>query len=82
MHFMQILNVLLAKRKESRKRALMFHVPRVVSLNTHVRLVQHDASVMSLEDIFQEYCQSNSTTIEQPAMETYVVPRYLLLCYS
>jgi hypothetical protein len=76
MHFMQILNVLLAKRKESRKRSLMFHVPRVVSLNTHVRLVQHDASVMSLEDIFQEYCQSNSTTIEQPAMETCVVPLF------
>jgi hypothetical protein len=33
---MQILNVLLAKKKESRKRSLMYHVPRVVSLNTHV----------------------------------------------
>jgi hypothetical protein len=33
--------------------------------------VQHDASVMSLEDIFQEYCNSNNTTIEAPTMETY-----------
>jgi len=82
-HFMQILNVLLAKRKESRKRSLMYHIPRVVSLNTHVRLVQYDASVVSLEDIFQEYCHSNNTTIEAPTMETYNLRRaHLTKCRS
>jgi transformation/transcription domain-associated protein len=75
MHFLRMLNMMLDKRKESRKRSLTYYVPRVVPLNVHVRLVQHPASVLSLEDVFQEFCASSQTYVDQPTIDSYVARR-------
>eukprot|EP00039_Didymoeca_costata_P006396 m.89800 g.89800 ORF g.89800 m.89800 type:complete len:936 (+) comp13242_c0_seq1:3049-5856(+) len=73
-HFLQLfrmVNTLLDKRKESRKRNLAFSVPRAVPLNTHVQLYQDDVSSLSLEDVFEEFCASSQMTIDQPVMDCY-----------
>merc|ERR1711964_864617 len=75
MHFLRMLNMMLDKRKESRKRSLTYYVPRVVPLNVHVRLVQHPSSVLSLEDVFQEYCSSSQTYVDQPTIDSYSARR-------
>lgn len=67
----RIVNTLLDKRKESRKRSLGYHVPRMVPLNTHVQLYQDDTSSLSLEDVFEEFCKSSNITVDKPIMDCY-----------
>jgi len=71
----RLLNTLLNRRKESRKRCLGYHVPRMVPLNTHVQLYQDDVSSLSLEDVFQEYCSSGQMTVDKPVMDCYEMRR-------
>ena len=71
----RLLNTLLDRRKESRKRCLGYHVPRMVPLNTHVQLYQDDATSLSLEDVFQEYCSSGQMTVDKPVMDCYEMRR-------
>ncbi len=63
LHLFRLFNVLLEKRPESRKRALLFHVPRMVPLNIHVRLVQDDTTMLSLEDVFDEHAKSSMAAV-------------------
>ena len=58
MQLFRILNTVLDRRKESRKRSLGFHMPLVVPLSTHVRIIQDDVSYVSLEDVYERHCES------------------------
>lgn len=68
MQLFRMLNCPLSTRKESRKRNLSFHIPIVVPLAPGVRLVQNDASITSLQDIFEQYCVSVSMKKEDPIL--------------
>ncbi|KAJ9663860.1 transcription-associated protein 1 [Neophaeococcomyces mojaviensis] len=59
----RIFNQTLAKRKETRRRNLYFHLPIFVPIAPHIRLVQDDESYVTLQTIYEDYCrQSQSTT--------------------
>ena len=62
---------MLDRRLESRQRGLFFAVPRMVPLNTHVRLVQEDLSTFSLEDVLADHCAAHGLTIDAPVTYSY-----------
>lgn len=48
----------LTTRKESRKRNLLFNIPIAIPLAPGVRLIENDESIISLQDIFGQYCKT------------------------
>lgn len=56
----------LTRKKESRKRRLIFHVPAIVSLNPGFRLLQTDTSYIILSDIYDQHCEDTGITREDP----------------
>ncbi|ETN36411.1 uncharacterized protein HMPREF1541_08688 [Cyphellophora europaea CBS 101466] len=54
----RIFNQTLFKRKESRRRNLYFHLPIFVPIAPHIRLVQDDASYVTLQTIYEDYVRS------------------------
>lgn len=48
----------LSTKKEARRRNLAFHVPIVVPLAPGVRLIENDSSVVSLQDVFEQHCET------------------------
>ena len=58
----------LTRKKESRKRRLTFHLPATVSLNPGLRLLQSDASYITLGDIYDDHCESIGITREDPIL--------------
>jgi len=51
----RIFNQTLAKRKESRRRNLYFHLPIFVPIAPYIRLVQDDSSYVTLQTVFEDY---------------------------
>ncbi|BEJ12109.1 hypothetical protein CspHIS471_0205690 [Cutaneotrichosporon sp. HIS471] len=51
----RIMNCVLRKRKESRRRNLQFHLPTAIALGTQLRLIQNDASYVSMQEIYDDY---------------------------
>ncbi|KPI42049.1 Transcription-associated protein 1 [Cyphellophora attinorum] len=51
----RIFNQTLAKRKEARRRNLYFHLPIFVPIAPPIRLVQDDASYVTLQTIYEDY---------------------------
>lgn len=64
----RIMNSVLKRRKESRKRNLQFHLPVAIPLAPQLRLVQSDASYVSLQDIYDEYCGMKGMSREDSIM--------------
>jgi transformation/transcription domain-associated protein len=62
----RILSGVLARRKESRKRCLSFHLPAAIPLAPHIRIVQDDASYVSLQGIYEDYCDRHSQHKDDP----------------
>jgi transformation/transcription domain-associated protein len=60
----RIMNCVLRKRKESRRRNLQFHLPVAVALGTQLRLVQNDPSYVSMQEIYDDYAFSQGMTHE------------------
>ncbi|KAI8880605.1 hypothetical protein K501DRAFT_224440 [Backusella circina FSU 941] len=58
MQLFRMLNYILERRKESRMRNLVFHLPVIVPLTPNVRMVQDDPSYTSLYDIYEDHCDS------------------------
>ena len=58
----------LKRRKESRRRNLQFHLPTAVALAPQLRLVQSDSSYISLQDVFDEFCNSKGMSREDSIM--------------
>ncbi|KAK6523766.1 hypothetical protein TWF281_001738 [Arthrobotrys megalospora] len=62
----RIFNGILAKRKEARRRNLGFHLPLMVPLAPHIRIVQDDASYISLQGIYEDYCRKTNISKDEP----------------
>jgi transformation/transcription domain-associated protein len=66
----RIFNGLLAKRKESRRRNLYFHLPLMVPLAPHIRLVRDDSSYISMQGIYEDYCRRMGMNKDEPVLFT------------
>ncbi|KAH0547803.1 hypothetical protein FGG08_000060 [Glutinoglossum americanum] len=66
----RIFNGVLAKRKESRRRNLNFHLPLMVPLAPHIRLVQDNASYITLQGIYEDYCRRVGMNKDDPILLT------------
>ncbi|KAJ5980931.1 hypothetical protein N7481_008229 [Penicillium waksmanii] len=66
----RIFNGLLAKRKESRRRNLYFHLPLMVPLAPHIRLVRDDSSYISMQGIYEDYCRRVGINKDEPVLFT------------
>lgn len=64
----RIFNGILAKRKESRRRNLQFHLPLMVPITPSVRMVQDDASYMSMQGIYEDFCRKNGVNKDEPIL--------------
>ncbi|KAF7507630.1 hypothetical protein GJ744_010300 [Endocarpon pusillum] len=66
----RIFNGVLAKRKESRRRNLYFHLPLMVPIAPHIRLVQDDSSYISLQGVYEDHCRKTGTSKDEPILFT------------
>ena len=66
----RIFNGILAKRKESRRRNLNFHLPLMIPLAPHIRLVQDDTSYISLQGVYEDHCRRNGMNKDEPVLFT------------
>jgi transformation/transcription domain-associated protein len=66
----RIFNGVLAKRKESRRRNLYFHLPLMVPLAPHIRLVRDDPSYISMQGIYEDYCRRTGMNKDEPVLFT------------
>ncbi|KAF2455722.1 hypothetical protein BDY21DRAFT_71272 [Lineolata rhizophorae] len=64
----RIFNSVLLKRKESRRRNIQFHLPLMIPLSPSVRLVQDDASYISLQGIYEDHCRRNGINKDEPIL--------------
>ncbi|KAK5166740.1 transcription-associated protein 1 [Saxophila tyrrhenica] len=62
----RIFNSTLAKKKESRRRNLQFHLPVMVPLSPQIRLIQDDASYITPNGIWDDYCRRNEVDKDDP----------------
>lgn len=62
------INSMMERSPDSRQRGLTLAVPRMVPLNTHVRLVQEDPSTFSLEDVLAEHCAARGIPMDAAIM--------------
>lgn len=58
----------LARKKESRKRNLNFHIPAAISCSPNLRLLQNDSSYVTLGDIYDRHCEEIGITREDPIL--------------
>ncbi|KFY73637.1 hypothetical protein V499_06289 [Pseudogymnoascus sp. VKM F-103] len=63
-------NATLSKRKESRRRNLNFHLPLMIPLAPHIRMVQDDTSYISLQGIFEDHCRKSGLLKDDPILFT------------
>ncbi|KAL4867062.1 hypothetical protein BDV12DRAFT_124197 [Aspergillus spectabilis] len=66
----RIFNGVLGKRKESRRRNLNFHLPLMVPLAPHIRLVRDDPSYISMQGIYEDYCRRIGINKDDPVLFT------------
>lgn len=64
----RMLNGPLQKRVESRKRGLQFHMPAIVAIGQHCRLVESNSSIISLQDIYERHCVEAGMDKDDPIM--------------
>jgi len=58
----------LVRRKESRKRNLLFHIPAAISCSASLRLLQTDSSYITLGDIYDRHCEEAGISREDPIL--------------
>ena len=66
----RIFNSTLAKKKESRRRNLQFHLPVMVPLSPQIRMIEDDSSYITLQGIYEDYCRRNEIDKDEPTMFT------------
>lgn len=66
----RIFNGILGKRKESRRRNLNFFLPHMVPIAPSFRLVQDDASYVSLQGVYEDHCRRNNQNKDEPVLFT------------
>jgi transformation/transcription domain-associated protein len=63
-------NGTLSKRKESRRRNLNFHLPLMIPLAPHIRMVQDDPSYITLQGIYEDHCRKSGMSKDDPILFT------------
>jgi transformation/transcription domain-associated protein len=63
-------NGTLSKRKESRRRNLNFHLPLMIPLAPHIRMVQDDPTYVSLQGIYEDHCRKTGMSKDDPVLFT------------
>jgi transformation/transcription domain-associated protein len=66
-----LIGSVLQKRKESRRRNLQFHIPTAIALAPQLRLQQNDASYVSLQDVFDDFCSARGMSREDSMLAFY-----------
>ncbi|WEW56189.1 transcription-associated protein 1 [Emydomyces testavorans] len=66
----RIFNCVLRKKKESRRRNIYFHLPLMVPLAPHIRLVQDDSSYITLQGIYEDHCRQTGMNKDEPMLYT------------
>lgn len=56
---LRMFNGVLARKKESHKRHLHFHVPVAVPCHPSMRLLQNDSSYVTMGDIYEQFCNES-----------------------
>ena len=64
----RIFNGILSKRKESRRRNLQFFLPHMIPIAPPFRLVQDDASYISLQGIYEDHCRRHGQNKDDPVL--------------
>ncbi|KAF2021383.1 hypothetical protein BU24DRAFT_487816 [Aaosphaeria arxii CBS 175.79] len=64
----RIFNGILSKRKESRRRNIQFHLPLMVPITPSVRMVQDDASYISMQGIYEDHCRQSGLNKDEPIL--------------
>ncbi|KAK0123777.1 hypothetical protein ONS95_008778 [Cadophora gregata] len=60
----------LSKRKESRRRNLNFHLPLMIPLAPHIRMVQDDPTYISLQGVYEDHCRKSGMSKDDPILFT------------
>jgi transformation/transcription domain-associated protein len=63
-------NGTLSKRKESRRRNLNFHLPLMIPLAPHIRMVQDDPTYVSLQGVYEDHCRKTGISKDEPILFT------------
>jgi len=66
--FFRLLNGPLAKHKESRKRNLQFDLPVAIPFSPSLRLVENEASITTLQDVYESHCRERGMDKDDPIM--------------
>ena len=66
----RIFDGIVAKRKETRRRNISFHLPLMIPLAPAIRLVQEDASYISLQGVFEDHCRRHGLNKDDPILFT------------
>ena len=54
---LRLLNTILERKIQTRKRGLTFNVPTAVPISPQLRLLTYDESFISMQDIYERYCK-------------------------
>ncbi|XP_038044323.1 transformation/transcription domain-associated protein-like isoform X2 [Patiria miniata] len=71
LQLLRMLNIFLAKRKETAKRQLQFTVPKVVAVSPQMRLIEDTPSSLSLLDIYKQRCAKHQVEYDAPINRYY-----------
>lgn len=63
-------NSSLSKRKESRRRNLNFHLPLMIPLAPHIRMVQDDPTYITLQGVYEDHCRKTGMSKDDPILFT------------
>ncbi|MCJ1310684.1 hypothetical protein MMC25_004350 [Agyrium rufum] len=66
----RIFDDVLAKRKESRRRNLKFHLPLTIPLAPAIRLVQESEPAVSLQSVYEDHCRRHGGNKDAPVLFT------------
>lgn len=62
----KILNGVISRRTESRRRNLQFTLPIAVPLTPHIRIVQDDPRYVSMQHIYEDFCRNKGQSRDEP----------------
>ncbi|KEP49326.1 histone acetyltransferase SAGA, TRRAP/TRA1 component, pi-3 kinase superfamily TRA1 protein [Rhizoctonia solani 123E] len=68
MQLFRSFNAVLDRRKETRKRNLNFHLPAAVSLSSTLRLLENDASYVTMQDMLEQHFKEKGTHRDDPQL--------------
>lgn len=66
----RIFNTTLSKKKETRRRNLQFHLPFMIPLSPAIRMIQDDASYVSLQEVYDDHCRRHGQDKDAPFLFT------------